>query len=54
MTGAASTPASARAAASEGHVGLSLLEDLVVQSGGRLTVDSEPGRGTTVTLEMDT
>ena len=38
----------------EGHVGLSLLEDLVVQSGGRLTVDSEPGLGTTVTLEMDT
>jgi two-component system NarL family sensor kinase len=36
----------------EGHVGLSLLEDLVAQSGGRLTVDSAPGAGTTVTLEL--
>jgi signal transduction histidine kinase len=36
----------------EGHVGLSLLEDLVVQSGGRLTVDSEPGRGTRVELSL--
>ena len=38
----------------EGHVGLSLLEDLVAQSGGRLTVDSAPGRGTTVTWRCDT
>jgi len=37
----------------EGHVGLSLLEDLVVQSGGRLTVDSAVGVGTTVTLEIE-
>jgi signal transduction histidine kinase len=36
----------------EGHVGLSLLEDLVVQSGGRLNVDSEPGRGTRVELTL--
>ena len=51
-TAAASTPPSARAAREEGHVGLSLLEDLVAQSGGRLTVDSAPGAGTTVTLEV--
>jgi signal transduction histidine kinase len=35
-----------------GHVGLSLLEDLVTQSGGRLTVNSAPDAGTTVTLEL--
>jgi two-component system NarL family sensor kinase len=32
----------------EGHVGLSLLADLVGRAGGRLDVRSEPGRGTTV------
>jgi len=36
----------------QGHVGLSLLEDLVVQAGGTLTVTSEPGSGTTVTMEL--
>jgi two-component system, NarL family, sensor kinase len=36
----------------EGHVGLSLLESLVHQSHGRLAVHSEPGRGTTVELEV--
>jgi signal transduction histidine kinase len=36
----------------EGHVGLSLLEDLVEQSGGRLEIRSQPGRGTTVELEV--
>jgi len=38
--------------AAEGHVGLMLLEGLAVQAGGTLTVDSEPGRGTTVELEV--
>lgn len=38
--------------AEEGHVGLSLLTDLVAQSGGQLAVRSEPGVGTTVTLEL--
>jgi signal transduction histidine kinase len=36
----------------EGHVGLSLLEDLVDQSGGALHVRSRPGDGTTVELEV--
>ena len=35
----------------EGHVGLDLLADLVEQEGGRLTIQSEPGKGTTVELE---
>jgi signal transduction histidine kinase len=37
----------------EGHVGLSLLADLVEQSGGHLTIDSAPGQGTRVILEME-
>jgi two-component system, NarL family, sensor kinase len=36
----------------EGHVGLTLLESLVHQSQGHLEVKSEPGRGTTVELEV--
>jgi signal transduction histidine kinase len=36
-----------------GHVGLSLLADLAEQSGGRLTIDSAPGEGTRVLLEME-
>jgi two-component system, NarL family, sensor kinase len=36
----------------EGHVGLSLLEGLVRQSDGTLAVDSHPGEGTTVRLEV--
>ena len=35
-----------------GHVGLRLLEDLAAQAGGSLAVASEPGAGTTVTLEV--
>jgi signal transduction histidine kinase len=38
--------------AAEGHVGLSLLEDVVRQAGGRLSVQSRPGSGTTVELEL--
>jgi signal transduction histidine kinase len=38
--------------AEAGHVGLRLLEGLVEQAGGRLTVRSEPGAGTTVELEV--
>ena len=37
---------------SEGHVGLSLLHDLVADAGGTVRVDSEPGRGTLVTVEV--
>jgi two-component system NarL family sensor kinase len=36
----------------EGHVGLSLLEELVRQAGGRLTVTSDPGQGTRIELEV--
>jgi signal transduction histidine kinase len=36
----------------EGHLGLTLLEDLAVEAGGRLDVDSSPGRGTRVTMEL--
>jgi len=40
--------------AAGGHVGLTLLGDLVRQSGGRLDVRSEPGEGTTVMVEVPT
>jgi two-component system, NarL family, sensor kinase len=36
----------------EGHVGLSLLEELAERAGGRLDVRSAPGRGTTFALEL--
>jgi two-component system NarL family sensor kinase len=36
----------------EGHVGLTLLESLVRQSNGTLEVRSQPGKGTTVELEV--
>jgi len=38
--------------AAEGHVGLSLLEDLARQAGGTLDVGSEPGHGTRVELRV--
>ncbi len=38
--------------ANEGHMGLSLLEELARQSGARLEVRSGPGSGTTVELEV--
>ena len=36
----------------EGHLGLTLLEDIVAQAGGTLEVRSSPGAGTTVHLEL--
>ena len=36
----------------EGHVGLSLLEELAARAGGRLAVRSAPGEGTTFELEL--
>ncbi len=36
----------------EGHLGLSLIEELVRQSGGRLVISSSEGVGTTVALEV--
>ena len=38
--------------AAEGHLGLSLLEGLVSETGGTLTVESDPGQGTTVELTV--
>lgn len=37
---------------SEGHVGLSLLEEAVERAGGTLQVESSPGAGTSLVLEM--
>ena len=36
----------------EGHIGLTLLEEMVAQAGGTLTVRSQPDVGTTVELEL--
>jgi signal transduction histidine kinase len=36
----------------DGHVGLQLVHDLVVQAGGTLHLDSRPGQGTTMHLEL--
>jgi two-component system NarL family sensor kinase len=44
--------ADAAARRSEGHLGLSMLRDLSEAAGGRLRVDSAPGTGTTVELEV--
>ena len=42
----------AGAQAAEGHVGLSLLDELAAGLGGRLDVDSAPGEGTRFVLEV--
>lgn len=39
--------------AAEGHVGLVLQRDLVQSAGGELHVESAPGRGTTVRVELE-
>jgi signal transduction histidine kinase len=36
----------------EGHLGITLLEAIVAQAGGKLNVESERGRGTQVELEL--
>jgi signal transduction histidine kinase len=41
-----------RAKASQGHMGLSLLEALAAEAGGELHVRSVPGEGTTISLEV--
>ena len=48
--GAGFSPADRQARRREGHVGLSLLEELATTVGGQLDVDSAPGKGTTFTL----
>jgi signal transduction histidine kinase len=45
-------PAAREDRAAEGHLGLSLLEELVRQSGGSLEIRSRVGRGTRVELEV--
>jgi two-component system NarL family sensor kinase len=45
-------PAAAEAVQREGHVGLRVLSDLVHDAGGELTVDSQPGEGTRVQVQV--
>jgi two-component system, NarL family, sensor kinase len=46
------TPAAAEAAREDGHLGLRVLADMARDAGGKLDIDSEPGRGTRVLLEV--
>jgi two-component system NarL family sensor kinase len=46
------TPEAAEAARGDGHLGLRVLADMARDAGGRLDIDSEPGRGTRVLLEV--
>jgi signal transduction histidine kinase len=39
-------------AASAGHFGLGVMNSRALEGGGKLSVDSEPGQGTTVTLTL--
>ena len=40
-------------AAGRGHLGLQLLRDLAADGGAALEIDSEPGRGTRISIEVD-
>ncbi len=46
------SPETADAAREDGHLGLRVLADMAQDAGGRLDIDSEPGRGTRVMLEV--
>jgi signal transduction histidine kinase len=46
------TPDVAEAAREDGHLGLRVLQDMARDAGGKLDIDSEPGRGTRVLLEV--
>jgi len=46
------SPEAAEAAREDGHLGLRVLADMAQDAGGRLDIDSEPGRGTRVSLEV--
>lgn len=46
------TPADHAARRADGHLGLDLVRDLVTQAGGTLALDSRPGHGTTMHLEL--
>ncbi len=50
--GAGFAPEEAQRARTEGHFGLALLGDRAADLGGRLVIDSAPGRGTRVHLEV--
>jgi signal transduction histidine kinase len=40
-------------AGGDGHFGLRAVEELVREAGGRLRVDSAPGKGASVSVEVD-
>ena len=44
--------AAAAARREEGHFGLALLVDRAADLGGRLAIESKPGEGTAITLEI--
>jgi len=46
------SPDVAEAARDDGHLGLRVLADMARDAGGQLNIDSEPGRGTRVCLEV--
>jgi signal transduction histidine kinase len=50
--GAGFTSEQRDASRAEGHVGLSLMDELASRAGGRLVVDSRPGAGTSLVLEV--
>ena len=45
-------PAAAARLLSEGHFGLAGMRERVEMGGGNLSIDSAPGRGTSVAVEM--
>lgn len=45
-------PAAREHGVADGHLGLTLLDELVAQAGGTLRIDSAPGAGTRVELEL--
>ena len=46
-------PAEVEARREEGHLGLNLMQQLAEDEGAELTIDSEPGHGTTVTARVE-
>jgi signal transduction histidine kinase len=51
--GAGFDPASARRLVQEGHFGLAGMRERVEMVGGQLHIDSSPGQGTTIAVELD-
>ena len=46
------TAADRERSSQSGHLGLTLLEGLASQAGGTLSIQSQPGEGTTLVLEV--